>query len=88
MGVLEGEGAQLEHIRDILVDHGLHTLVCRSVWSRKERNLADYPLLRLLDEVQTPTQQQRVLWFCANPDDRALLKGQGPTKKDAGILLG
>lgn len=88
LGVLEGESVELERIRDILVDHGLHTLVSRSVWSCRERNLADYPLLRLLDEVQTPTEQQRVLWFCANSDDRTQLKGQVLTKKDAGILLG
>jgi len=48
VGVLEGEGAQLERIRDVVVNHGIHTLVSRSVWSRKERKLEKQPLLRLL----------------------------------------
>jgi hypothetical protein len=88
IGVLEGEGVQLERIRDVLVDQGFHTLVSKSVWSRKERQLDGYPLLRLLDEMWTPTKGQRVLWFCANSDDRRQLKAHLLTKKDAGILLG
>ena len=88
LGVLEGDGVQRERIRDILVSHGLHTLVSRSVWTRKERRLDQYPLLRLLDEVKTPTKGQRVLWFCASSDDRRQLKTCVLTKKDAGVLLG
>src|ERR1700683_3943629 len=88
LGVLEGDGVQLERMRDILVSHGLHTLVSKSVWSRKVRHLDQYPMLRLLDEVQTPTKGMQVLWFCVNPDDRKQVKAQQLTKKDAGILLG
>jgi hypothetical protein len=90
LGVLEGDGVELERIRDVLVDHGFHTLVSRSVWSCREGRLDDScPSLRLLREVQAvPTKRERVLWFCNNLADRKSLKGRALTKKDAGMLLG
>jgi hypothetical protein len=88
LGVLEGDGVQLERIRDVLVNEGLHTVVSKSVWLRKERQIAEYPLLRLLDEVQSPTKGQQVLWFYTNSFDRRQLKAHVLTKKDAGVLLG
>jgi hypothetical protein len=44
---------QLERKREIVVNHGFHTLVSGSVWSIKEQRVDKYPLLRLLDKVQT-----------------------------------
>jgi hypothetical protein len=62
--------------------------VSQSVWHRTRRRVDLNPLLRLLDEVQTPNAGQRVLWFCANKDDRKGLKGSVLTKREAGTLLG
>jgi|HubBroStandDraft_6_1064221.scaffolds.fasta_scaffold39123_2 hypothetical protein len=46
---------QLERARDVVVNHGFNTVVSGSVWSIKEQRMDKYPLVRLLDKVQSST---------------------------------
>ncbi len=86
-GVLEGAGLQLDRVREEIINHGLNTLVSKSVWYGTYCP-PDHPLLpffRLLDEFHEDTQ--RVLWVCANAEGRKRLKSTRLTKQEAGLLL-
>jgi len=90
VGVLEAEGLELEHVREEVINHGLLTCISKAVWSRIEWP-GNHPLLRyflLMDESRKPANTRRVLWVCANPEDRKKLKSSPLIKHEAGLLLG
>jgi len=89
IGVLEGDGLELERVREEVINHGLLTLTSKVVWAQIEWP-SNHPLLRyfqVVGETRTPTNSRRVLWVCANPEDRRKLKSGPLMKHEAGQLL-
>ncbi len=89
VGVLEGQGLQLERVRDVLVSHGLQTLITNGVWDKPTVPEQHRYRNHFLTQAKYSQQSEsRVLWVCGNREQRNQLKITSRTKGQAGALLG
>lgn len=89
ISVLEGEGLQLERVKDVLINHGLHTLVTNGVWNKRdvpEQHPYSRQLL-FLHEFNNRSKA-RVVWITGTKDQRNDLKATSRNELEVGLLLG
>jgi hypothetical protein len=87
--VLEADGLQLERVKDVLINHGLHTLVTNGVWNKNEVP-EQHPCrkqLLFLHEFNNRSKA-RVLWITGTKEQRNDLKSTSRSELEAGLLLG
>jgi len=88
VGVLEGEGLQLELLRESLINHGIHTLISKTVCdkTRVPKEHRHFKSVEFLNDSQHDSGS-RVLWICDDKEQRNQIKGARLNKKEAGLLL-
>src|SRR5437016_2962334 len=85
VGVLEGEGLQLQLVREALINHGIHTLISKSVHkTRVPSDHRHFKSIEFMNELNRDSGS-RVLWICATNEQRNQLKNARLSKKETGL---